>query len=312
MILGTYANLGAIDEQKSGANIEIERRPDNLINSQDVATPPIQLASFNVPNEKEANKISADDNSNSRAKPLDKPLDAPDTIQEIDLTVKENSKKVVPDPKSQEQQFENSDKQKIQKDESSQNVVAKEQPPNVDSNENPLEKQKNVEASQLIKPNDAVKSSDSLINKDALQKEDQEIAIDAEEHEKNDIERTKEMLAEVKNELVKQNEAAQKEVLEKIDKISKKVNSIEQMQRNEIDEDKNKIDDLNLIGAEKSIPDASDVKQLPDVNQILKSEKLLQPSVPIVKLLADQNVNSNQNQQNSANNIIEKPKDLNE
>lgn len=312
MILGTYANLGAIDEQKSGANIEIERRPDNLINSQDVATPPIQLASFNVPNEKEANKISADDNSNSRAKPLDKPLDAPDTIQEIDLTVKENSKKVVPDPKSQEQQFENSDKQKIQKDESSQNFVAKEQPPNVDSNENPLEKQKNVEASQLIKPNDAVKSSDSLINKDALQKEDQEIAIDAEEHEKNDIERTKEMLAEVKNELVKQNEAAQKEVLEKIDKISKKVNSIEQMQRNEIDEDKNKIDDLNLIGAEKSIPDASDVKQLPDVNQILKSEKLLQPSVPIVKLLADQNVNSNQNQQNSANNIIEKPKDLNE
>lgn len=74
---------------------------------------------------------------------------------------------------------------------------------------------------------------DSGINNDAIQKEEQEIAIDAKEDQQKSLETAKEILNEVKSELAKQNEKTQQLVLEKIDKISEKVNKIEQLQEEE-------------------------------------------------------------------------------
>lgn len=260
MILGTYANLGAIDEQQSGSDIQLERKAEIL-------------SSFvpNVPNADENPTLipNMDQPSTTKSKsPKRKPNDksskseknAP--IREVQLDNRVQPKKVKP-------------AEPVLPEPEKPRPETIEDKTTDDKQSDRIEKPENLNA----KPDAVQIPTESAINNEAIQKEDQEIAIDVNEKKKENIERTKEMLKEVKDELSKKNQAVQDLVLEKIDKISQQVDNIEQMQKDELKKDAKK----KKIDNNKNINDKND--KLTVVKENETKIKTIEPADPVFKLL---------------------------
>lgn len=270
MILGTYANLGAIDEQQSGADIQLERRPEIL--------------SSLVPNVPEAENAQ-----NMDAQKMDQP-----SITKITKpskrkpNVSKSEKNTQKDAPIREVQLNSNDQPKKVK--SAEPVLPEPEMPLPESIKNKTPEDKPM--GKILKPEnlnakpEAVQiPTESAINNEAIQKEDHEIAIDVDEKKKENFERTKEMLKEVKDQLSKKNQAVQELVLEKIDKISQQVENIEQMQKDELkkDAEKNKIKNVKKLNDKKENKDKNEksVTMKENENKI----KTVEPADPVFKLL---------------------------
>lgn len=272
MILGTYANLGAIDEQQSSAGIQLEKISsvtigDTIVNPDKLPKPLTDQKDFI------SDKLQLDEPLPSiksfkrkHNKSVLRPLSvqkSKDPVREINLADAAAKGKNEP-------------------------ILPNLPPPEIKpDNVKPAEILSEVKPKEVLKEENVLKvvapiKAESTINKDAIQKEEQEIAIEA----KNDkLDRTKEILEEVKNVLEKQNIENQKIVLEKIHKISEQVNKIEKQQ--EIDEKLRDAKDKPMAQVE------ADDEQL---------KKLLEPPVPLVQLLGDAKLNLSPN-------AVEKSKD---
>lgn len=217
MILGTYANLGAIDEQSSGALMEIEKMPPVRITIPDVIQKPVELSADKLQSVIEPNSLRHQISENLSASILQK--ENIPKIPKMSLKKKLMKSKVIANVKE------------INLNETNKNpgdkvldrpavVVGKPEIKQTSPN-------KTATAEAFIGP-----KTDSPINKDAIQKEEREIAIEANDDSDRQLEQTKNLLQEVKTVLEKQSQETQKLMLEKIDKISEKVNEIEKAQEN--------------------------------------------------------------------------------
>lgn len=289
MILGTYANLGAIDEQQSGAdiNMSIDRLPDVHVPvaTENIFITPSKMegASNNIeigpkkpidivpPNGPNAETISS---KRKIVKTTKLPVQN-GPIREINL-IKEEANEIptrsVPLPRDP--------------------VVpvtiknAKNAEPNTNQDLNSAAALKSNVQSQLAEPNTDKKSTDSAINNEAIQKENLEMEIDAKESQQSDAKRTKEILDVVKSQLSKQNELNQKLVLDKINQISETVNNIAQMQNRSVAQKK----DISQIENEVQKPKQADADGHVDQvkNSVDESMKHLPlPAVPVAKILVD-------------------------
>lgn len=203
MILGTFANLEAIDSNHSSIHEDLALNP--VVDSLPIVDKLPHSIDDNV--DKPSVLAGGVGNAKMRIIPPFKPIEqiaAPinNSVREVNL-------------------FE-----------------AKAPPPLFGPKEEPKPNQfrpNEVKAAKDVNPVNIEKivgtntAAESTINKDAIQKEEQEIAIDAKEDKQKNLENAKEILNEVKNELAKQNEESQKIVLDKILKISEKVNEIEKL-----------------------------------------------------------------------------------
>lgn len=217
MILGTYANLGAMDDQQQ-LNVPIE-----ITVNQNFEQPAKVDKLSSIKKSMESNTFS---NSNV------------DDIQ-TPLQVKGGKRKII---KSINLQPINKERDSIREinliDESPiKSLESFSMPKKLDENvkSHDSANQNHIKQSnEFPLPNKFHKSSDSLINKEAIQKEEREIAIEAGEKQQNELAEVKKKLAEVKKEMAKQNQETQKLVLEQIDKISQKVDDMEKKQKNEL------------------------------------------------------------------------------
>lgn len=268
MILGTYANLGAIDEQQSGqqsaANMPIDRLPDIHITnpSKEIPIEPkLPTNKIEMGPKNQADDIH-DMNLDKMVKSLPE-MDKKAPIREIILNEKE------------------SDAIAVRKPQVKVPIVPKldegAKSPLLQPAEKPI-----VIQSQLPEPTMAQKPSDS-INNDAIKKEDQEIDIEAKESKQKDDKLAKEIL----DRLSKQNEQNQKLVLAKIDEISKKVNSIANMQ------DRTEQKSMPLMKeVENERKDEENVKSANEFEENIEKNKEIPPLDPVVKMLAEQKSSS--------------------
>lgn len=217
MILGTYANLGAIDESQSSANIPIDRLPDIHV-TQPIEKSNILMSSSKIIEPPPKVDITLENPSlkfkTIKRKPSRLQQNQDESVREINLD--EKNKIEIPSVP-----VTNIKSKTIQ---SSENVF-KSAPIINDVIKSADQSKLNVD-SKIGEQISMKKLSDSLINNDAIQKEEQEIAIDDIERQQNDVKRTEEMLAAVKNQLSKQNEENQQILLQKVNEISEKVNQI--------------------------------------------------------------------------------------
>lgn len=300
MILGTYANLGAIDEHQSGVNIPIDRFPDIHVPhvTDDI---PILPSKMEQPNHKADISVP------------NKPID---TLSDANFKSKIPKRKLIKTNKTKEQQpaqvetareinlIDNVEPAIQAKQTVNEKPVEQrhDSPLMVESNVNikSADERKSIISSQSSAPTNFPEKknpNDSLINKDAIQKEEREIEFNANEQRLNDVERTQEILNAVKNQLSKQNEANHKIVLQKISEISEKVNQIAQKDEQLVPPDTMKLDvTKNLLTSEKEklVAPNNQANDLNDKNQM----KNPLPLVPIAKLLAEQKVSSVSDQVN--------------
>lgn len=286
MILGTYSNLVAMDEQSMDVQLEkmaelratianpipvadkINRKEEQAkqekeqLNKMD-EPPPLTKADREIPVKKKVSKtINSIHNDHSG-------------VREINLSEKKNGSIKVPQV-------------------APLNVV---DVPKVDNHveEKPKAEPKDLKPSVEEKPVKTelpvVTKPDSSINKDAIQKEDQEMAIGQLEESGHDLQKTKKILEEVKNVLAKQNQETQKLVLEKIDKISEKVNKIEKLQEIELKNDKNEDKAAEQAIPNKDVHENENVKQQTAQEKDAEIKKLLEPPIPVGQLLAEKNQN---------------------
>lgn len=317
MILGTYANLYAIDEQQSGAdisndhlaNIHVDNPTENILNApykfENSIKEEIGLKKPIDANYERVGKLKVP--KRKPVKPQSLPIEN-DDIREINLNEKEKN----------EVNDQNSANVKpiVQKD-------TENNKPDNNANGKISEKlpDKNVVPNQLLEPTTVKKSIESAINNEAIKKEDQEIEI---EEKENDDERTKEILAQVKNVLDKQNQKNQK-VLDQINKISEKVNNLEEKNMepkkspDNIGNDKVVLHENEVAQQDKIVSKNIDITgtlSAGERNAPVKNPVL--PPIPVVKLLAERNSNitsipSNLNESNKRQTIndeeskIEKP-----
>lgn len=317
MILGTYANLYAIDEQQSGAdisndhlaNIHVDNPTENILNApykfENSIKEEIGLKKPIDANYERVGKLKVP--KRKPVKPQSLPIEN-DDIREINLNEKEKN----------EVNDQNSANVKpiVQKD-------TENNKPDNNANGKISEKlpDKNVVPNQLLEPTTVKKSIESAINNEAIKKEDQEIEI---EEKENDDERTKEILAQVKNVLDKQNQKNQK-VLDQINKISEKVNNLEEKNMepkkspDNIGNDKVVLHENEVAHQDKIVSKSIDITgtlSASERNAPVKNPVL--PPIPVVKLLGERNSNltsisSNFNESNKRQTIndeeskIEKP-----
>lgn len=293
MILGTYANLGAIDEHQSGVDIPIDRLPDIHVthSTDDIRISPSKMKQLKykadmAPNPPidtahEANtKIKGSKRKTIKSKePSPKPL-PPQPIQAVETAREINLVDNI-EPEKQAKQLVNAKSDGLNN--SSLNAKS-------NLNVKATDEKKSIVASHGSEPTNAPPKipSDSLINRDAIQKEDREIAFNAKEQRLSDAERTLEILDAVKNQLNIQNEENQKMVLQKINEISEKVDRIAQKD--------DQRDTLKLDMTTKSIVLN---KQENDLND--DQMKVSLPAVaalPIAKLLVERKVSSVSDQVN--------------
>lgn len=214
MILGTYANLGAIDDQQSSANqIQIDRLPDIHVTQHPTENIFITPSKIEEPKIKvdigpnpESNRI-VETNAKSKGmkrklvKPTKSQRDPTETVREINLSDK-NEPDVLPKPSENEKTIE----------------FKKSGSAPLSSDTNPIKPAQTVDepnlnvANQLDEPKTMKKTPDSIINNDAIRKEEQEIEFNDKEQRQSDIKRTQEFL----DELSKKNEENQRIVLQKI------------------------------------------------------------------------------------------------
>lgn len=286
MILGTYANLGAIDEHQSGVDIPIDRLPDiHVAHSTEaihISPSKMKQLKYNAdmaqhePSDAahEANaKLKIPNRKIVRTK--EPPTPPPPPVQVA--AAREISLVDIVEPKNRPKPIINAN------DATHTNGSL-----NVESNVHAADKSKSIVASHGSEPTNAPKKnpSDSLINKDAIQKEEREIEFNANEQLLNNAERTQEIFDAVKNELNIQNEANHKLVLQKINEISEKVNRIAQKDE--------QLDTLKLDLTTKSVAEPN--KQGHDLNGDQMKKPLptvvIVPPVPIAKLLVERKVSS--------------------
>lgn len=290
MILGTYANLYAIDEQQSGADIS-----NNHLENIHVDNPTENI--LNAPYKFE--------NSINEEIGLKKPIDA--HYERVGKLKVPKRKPVKP----QSLPIENDDIREINLNEKEKNEVNDQNSANIkpivqkdtennkpDNNANGKISEKlpdtNVVSNQLLEPTTVKKTIESAINNEAIIKEDQEIEI---EEKENDDERTKEILAQVKNVLDKQNQKNQK-VLDQINKISEKVNNLEEKNMepkkspDNIGNDKVVLHENEVAQQDKIVSKNIDITgtlSAGERNAPVKNPVL--PPIPVVKLLAERNSN---------------------
>lgn len=231
MVLGTIANLDAIDEKQK----RIHESPA-LIPVAD-PLPFVDKMPHFVQNDKSASLANEFRDGGS----IDKRN--PDKMHKIPPLI-EIEKIAAPENISVRQEDLKEARAKVKLAEANKETISQQIKPDVKI----MEKASDIRVVQLAEKPETEKIApgperparekvDSVINKDAIQKEEQEIAIEAKEDKQKNLETAKEILNEVKNELAKQNQETQKLVLDKIDKISEKMNKIEQLQVGEIHRD---------------------------------------------------------------------------
>lgn len=292
MILGTYANLGAIDAQQSGANqITIDRLPDiHITNSNEniFATPP------NILEPKEKIEIGPQLNNVHETNPKSKGSKRKMT----------KSTKLKPEPTEIVREINLIDKNKpgdspkLNKKDEESVVLAKGDSAPLSSNTDVVQPAQIADkpnaniVNQLVQPNTMIKSADSLINNDAIRKEEQEIEINAKEQRQNDVKRTQEILDVVKNQLTKQNEENQRIVLQKINEISDKVDSIQSKVERPA---QSNVDPIVLDAHTETTNNKNNEinsHAKPSVDNNDEMTNILSPPDPIAKLLVDRKSSS--------------------
>ncbi|KAJ6633001.1 putative sodium-coupled neutral amino acid transporter 10 [Pseudolycoriella hygida] len=269
MVLGTYANLSAIDEKTSGSfngregilkqfEDSVEQSSFNLTKHQSNESPEVQV-----------DQLIVQDVTPSR-------LDLEDLPNQFDIQPKSpDFQQKVDDLKYHENPVEGLSLQELSK-----NDAPAQQAPEPEVKIIPLEVAKPTTVDESKKNND--------INNEAIQKEEQEIAIEKKEQKEDDsqselkrLEETKKLLEEVKeikNVLQKQNQETQQLVLQKFDEIVDKVEKIEKVQEEDnkkheeekagktlIDEGKTDKDDVAV--QKKSDDEKTLMKPVATVNQ---------------------------------------------
>lgn len=283
MVLGTYANLNAIDEKNSGSFEET----DHILNH---AGNPIEQPAMNLSKHIE-NILHLHDVTPSNLESDLKRL--PDTIESLPKE---------PEPMAVDGKYHESPVEGLKLiDDTKKDVAAgievKLIPLDVASNDQPV-----------VKAEDSKKSND--INKEAIQKEEQEIAIEKKEKVADDsnselkrLEETKKLLQEVKEIIVmeKQNQEKQQLVLQKFDEIVDKVEKIEKVQ----EEDSKKHEEEK---AEKKLLDEQKAAENIPVKDVLlekvndeedKNVNIQQPNIatnqtmngPIISMLINKHAN---------------------
>ncbi|XP_031630114.1 putative sodium-coupled neutral amino acid transporter 10 [Contarinia nasturtii] len=291
MILGTYANLGAIDDQQSGANIPIDRLPDIHITPSANDDPFIAQAKIKALNKQveigpqEPVIDIVYDSSGKLSKPRSRKT-KPSKITTPSESIRESNAKI------------EKDESPPMKDAIESKHIESVQQPSVNTLLKSIDVPKpNRIASQLSESTTDKKPSDSVINNEAIQREEQEIAINAKENV--DTKLTKEMLDQVKSQLTRENEKNQKLVLErineKINEISEKVNNIAQMQDRSASGTKSKDTSLPKNQVQNKIS-ASTTSN--DAHLSKNEEKIKSPPLPVAKLLVDRQSSVAPNQTN--------------
>lgn len=289
MILGTFANLGAIDEHQSG--VEVDQPIDRL--------PDIHVTYSNVNMQITPSKIDPLKNKVDTV-----PNKSIDLINEANAKLKIPKRKTFKSNKTQEQlpRIETAREINLNDDAKPQAKPIENAKPDGQNNISPLKIQSNLNVKSAVESKSNVASlgaeptkkknlTDSLINKDAIQKEEREIEFNANEQRRNDVERTQKILDAVKNQLTQQNEENHKIVLQKINEISEKVNRITQKDEHT---DTSKMDVTKNAMANKS----GAANQHVDNNLHDKQTKMPLPPVPIAKLLVERKVSSVSDQLN--------------
>lgn len=296
MILGTYANLGAIDDQQSSANqIQIDRLPDIHVTQHPTENIFITPSKIEEPKIKvdigpnpESNRIF-ETNAKSKGmkrklvKPTKSQRDPTETVREINLSDK-NEPDVLPKPSENEKTIE----------------FKKSGSAPLSSDTNPIKPAQTVDepnlnvANQLDEPKTMKKSPDSIINNDAIRKEEQEIEFNDKEQRQSDIKRTQEFL----DELSKKNEENQRIVLQKINEIKDKVNSIAQSQKDERPNSDSTIDDAQNDPPQSKIGESNN--QMKPSNDDNDEKKNLPLPVPVGQLLAERKSSSLPSQVNES------------
>lgn len=315
MILGTYANLGAIDEQQSGADVPVDHlRIDRL--------PIDRLPDIHVDEPANENTFMTPAKFEDNVKVEIGPKKPFDTIYDAPVKSKGLKRKILKPSLILPIQSENvqDDIHEINLNEKRKDEMSGPKPDNfkpivqkmvekmhLDANTNVKADEKlqdpKVMPNQLIEPTTLKKGLESAINNEAIKKEDQEIEIEKNENQQKDDERTKEILAQVQSALDKQNEKNQKLVLDKINEISEKVNHLE-MKNN--DQQKIQLEN-NLNGkivsntqpqeetVEKTV-EMTNTKPTTYSNDPLR--KIVMPPISVVKLLAERSSSSAPSQTN--------------
>lgn len=225
MILGTFANLEAIDEQHAGIH---DSPPQNPIVDP---VPFVKKLPQSIADDRTAPQAGDPRNSGSIGKRK------PNKMHKIGPS-NEFEQIAAPENISFHEMDKFNAKAKTQPIGPSKETIPDGIRPDEAEKEVPevtIEKKEKPNAEKIVAEPDRSANAkvDSTINKDAIQREEQEIAIEAKEDKQKSLETAKEILNEVKSEWVKQNEKTQQLVLEKIDKISEKVDKIEQLQEEE-------------------------------------------------------------------------------
>lgn len=288
MVLGTYANLRAMDEQSSGSFDDGEgilKHVDQLplnVSKQLNESPEIQVDHL-ILQAVTPSKLGSD------LQYLPDPLEKLPELESKAVETKYHEKPVdgldvIELPKKDPSDVKTSD------------AEVKLIPLDVKSDEQPS------------KGEDLKKSND--INNEAIQREEQEIAIEKKEQKADDaqseiqrLEETKKLLQEVKeikNVLEKQNQETQQLVLQKFDEIVDKVEKIEKVQ----EEDNKKHEEEKaekIILDEKSVVEENVVESMPiqEANVAIDKNANIQPKVatnqtetgPIISMLIKKNVN---------------------
>lgn len=300
MILGTYANLGAIDEQKSGPVKVFEEIPEIRVTIPDTIQKPDELPG--KPENMDVPKLPHNHHQiseNLSAVVLDKDYITRGVRGKINLSLKSKSK-------SKLQSNLNANVKEINLNEPTKDPPEKAmKKKNTVVNVKEVGVQKNVPKEAKVDTADVIvgPKTDLPINKEAIQKEDQEIAIEANDEHGRELEQTKNLLQEVKTVLEKQNQETQKLVRDKIDEISKKVNEIEKAQEIQnhpddaaVPENKNASNQINSVADGAKIIDYPVNHPLPPAELILNTQNITKQSVDSQKK-SDLNIETNLNNQ---------------
>lgn len=241
MVLGTYANLNAIDEKNSGTLGETE----GILKHVDVS---LNLSKQLPETSVQVEHLVTTPKFESDLKLLPDPFDTlPKSLDKADET------------KYHENAVDGLDIVKLED-------VA---PPKVSDDDEVKQIPLLVETDP--KPNaqpDDAKRISSDINKEAIQKEDQEIAIEKKEKSADDsqseLKRLEEEVKEIKNVLKKQNQETQQlRLLQKIDEIADKVEKIEKVQEEDNKKHEEEKIEHNLLNERKNDADSVAVTSAP-------------------------------------------------
>lgn len=285
MVLGTYANLSAIDEKSSGRfeDRDILKHVDDSIES-----------SFNLSKQlNESPEIKVDHLVSQDVTPSKLELDLKDLPDQFEQLPKSPDSK--PDgAKYHENAINGLDLIELPKD----SAVLKASETEVKL----ISLDVHNSDKQPSKADDLKKSND--INNEAIQKEEQEIAIEKKEQNVDDsqnelkrLEETKKLLQEVKemkNVLEKQNQETQQLVLQKFDEIVDKVEKIEKVQEEDNKKHEEEKAEKNLL-SEKKIDAENVVENIPLVKSnvaVDENSNIVAPeNGPIISMLINKHVN---------------------